>query len=95
MLSLSPGGALGGPGEEVWTPKKSKICSTSSHTAPQGPRIYMTRYKFWLGAYVEFQPVGWPGWAWGGLREVWCEVDNARAHAPTKGASPNTTPHIN
>ena len=71
------------PGEEVWTLQKQNV-ATSLHTAPQGPRIYMTRYKFWLGAYVEFQPVGWPGWAWGGLCEVWWEGDNARGSRPHK-----------
>jgi hypothetical protein len=35
---------------------------------------------------VELQPVGWPGYAWGGLCEVWWEVDNTRG---TRGASPN------
>ena len=60
MSSLSLGGALGGPGEEVWTPK-NKMLLTSSHTASQVPRIHLVRYELWLGAYVEFQPVGWPG----------------------------------
>jgi len=31
------------------------------HTEPQGPRTFLVRYKFWLGAYAEFQPVGWSG----------------------------------
>ena len=45
----------------------------------------MTRLRFWLGAYVEFQPVGWPGWAWGGLCEVCWEGDNARGSRPHEG----------
>jgi hypothetical protein len=60
MLSLSPEGAMDGLGEEVWTPQNQNV-ATSSHTAPQGPRFPLVRYKFWLGAHVEFQPVGWPG----------------------------------
>ena len=28
MSSLSPGGALGGPGEEDWTPSKQNLSST-------------------------------------------------------------------
>jgi len=59
-------------------PSQTKICPSSPHTAPQGPRIYPTRLKDWLGSYVKFQPVGWPGWAWGGLCEVWREGDKAR-----------------
>jgi len=66
-------------------PPTKECCSTSSHTAPQGPRIYITRYKVWLGAYVKFQPVGWPGWACGGLCEAWWEVDNARGSHPNEG----------
>jgi len=54
-------------------PPKTNPISNSSHTAPQGPRIHLTRYKFWLGAYVKTQPGRCPGWAWGGLCEVWCE----------------------
>jgi hypothetical protein len=45
----------------------------------------MARYEFWLGACVEFQPVGLPGWAWGGLCEVWWEGDNARGSRPHEG----------
>jgi len=45
----------------------------------------MTRLRFWLGAYVEFQPVGWLGWAWGGLCEVWWEGVNARGSRPHEG----------
>ena len=26
-----------------------------------GSQIYVTWLRFWLGAYVKFQPVGWPG----------------------------------
>jgi hypothetical protein len=86
MLSFTPGGALGGPGEEVWPPKNKMLLFL--FTAPQGQRIFMTRLRFWLGAYVKFQPVGWPGWAWGGLGEVWWEGVNARGSRPKRGASP-------
>ena len=61
MSSLSAGGDLGGPGEEGWTPQIKKLVSNTSHTEPQGPRIHLVRYEFLLGAYVEFQLVGWPG----------------------------------
>jgi len=40
---------------------KTEICSTSSHTTPQGTIIHLVRYEVWLGAYDEFQPMGWPG----------------------------------
>ena len=66
-------------------PPKTKICSILPHTATQGPRIHLVRYEFWLGAYVKFQPVGWPGWAWGGLCEVWWEGVNVRGSRPHKG----------
>jgi hypothetical protein len=69
-------------------PPKTKICSTSSHTAPQGPRYHLMQYEFCLGAFAEFQP-------WGGLGEpgeacVKCGRDPTTlgAHAPTRGALP-------
>jgi hypothetical protein len=43
------------------------------------------RYECLLGAYVKFQPEGWPGCAWGGLCEVWWEGGNARGSRPHKG----------
>ena len=34
-----------------------------THRTPGSQNLYdmVTWYKVWLGAYVEFQPVGWPG----------------------------------
>ena len=61
MLSRSLGGVVDWPGEEGWTPPKTKLVSSTSHTAPQGHKKFLVQYKFWLGAYVKFQPVGWPG----------------------------------
>jgi len=69
---------------------KTEICSTSSHTTPQGTIIHLVRYEVWLGAYDEFQPMGWPGWAWGGMCEVWWEVDNARGSRPPEGGFAKT-----
>ena len=91
MSSLSPEGALGGPGEEVWTPK-NKMLLTSSHTASQVPIVHLVEWSFCLRACVKFQPVGWPGWAWGGLCKMWWrEGDNARGSRPHEGALPKKT----
>ena len=60
------GGILGSFLERPLELSNIKICSKTSRTAPQGPRFHLTRYEFWLGAYVESQPGRCPGWAWGG-----------------------------
>ena len=50
-----------------------KTCSKTLHTLPQGPQTILVRYKVRFEAYVKSQPGRCPGWAWGGLCEVWCE----------------------
>jgi hypothetical protein len=40
---------------------KTKLVSNTSYTPPQGLGIHLVRYEFRLEAYLELQPVGWPG----------------------------------
>ena len=56
-----PGAWLRNPGQLPGASKQKKLLLTASHTAFQGHRIHVVRYEFWLGVYVEYQPVGWPG----------------------------------
>ena len=56
------------------------------HTAPQCPRIHLTRWSLWLGAYVESQPGRCPGWAWGGgLDPPKIERCSISSHTAPKG----------
>ena len=87
MSILSPGGALGGPGEEGWAPKNKNLLYIITHRTPGSQNSFDT-VKLWLGAYVKYS-------LWGGLGEpgeacVKCggKETTLGAHAPMRGASP-------
>jgi hypothetical protein len=57
MSSLSPGGAVDGPGEEVYQNKN--VLYITTHRTP-GSQNLSDAVRVMVKS-VEFQPVGWPG----------------------------------
>jgi hypothetical protein len=84
MSSLSPGGALGGPGEEGWTPKNTILLYIFTHRTPGSKSSSdMVTVLVWSLCRVLALGVAWVGL--GGLCEVWWEEDKARGSRPHKG----------
>ena len=89
MSSLSPGGALGGPGEEVWTAQKQNLSLIFTHCT-SGPQSLSGKVESLVrNLYqVSARRVAWVGL--GGLCEVWWEADNVRGSRPHKGGFTKT-----
>jgi hypothetical protein len=82
MSSLSPGSALGGPGEKVWTPKNKMLLNIFTHHTP-GSQNSSGAIRVWVTSLCQDSARGEACVKCGGKETT------LGTHAPTRGASPN------
>jgi hypothetical protein len=81
MLGLSPGSALGGPGEEVWTTQNNSLLYITTHRTPESQNLNDMVERL-VRSLCQISACGV---AWVSLSDVWWEVVDARGSRSHEG----------